>query len=804
MAHSPGDAVRILFIKHALVYPRTTGHDIRCFEMLRALHRLGHHVALATVAPSELHALEEIGIPCFSLSEPSADAQYSETALGYWQERFRNYWGISEDVIRAVPRVAARFEADVVVGLGLDILAHLANAGNRVKVWYAADEFIVHHLSQIKLSDPRTYSSLIDAAMMGFYERSFASVLERVWVVSATEQWPMRSLAGVRNVDVIANGVDTEYFAPSQILSAGNSAVFWGRLDFGPNIQALDWFCQRIWPEVRRRVPTAVLTIMGFSAGAQVRTLADSPGIRLVCDAPDIRSIVAQNQIAILPMISGGGIKNKLLEAAAMAKAIVCTSRALGGLRSTPPAVVVDDENEWVQSMVRLWESDDERRGLENSARSWILEHHTWEAAARDALRGLDESLADVGQATMPAPARTRSASLISRRSNRDHRILFVKRSLAFPRVTGHDVHGFELLRALQQAGCTTALATIKPPSPQSLEQLDGRWYSLADGSEDRPAVQLSRWQERFRSYWGVSHQTINAVAAAATDFDASAVVGVGLDVMPYLAGVGSRKKIWYAADEWVLHHVSQIRMSRPATYGELRSAMLRGAYERAFASSMDRVWVVSHTEERAMRLLAGFKHVDVIPNGVDFDFFSRPIDIDQTPNSAVFWGRLDFVPNIQALEWFCDHVWPRLLREVPTARFTIMGFNAVAKILELARRPGIELLTDVPDIRARAAEAEVVVLPLISRGGIKNKLLEAAALSSAIVCTTRACSGLRTLPPAVIVNQRQEWIDAILKLWRTPAAERQAMGAANRAWAVAHHSWAAAAEDALTALDQQ
>ena len=801
MAHSQGDALRILFIKHALAYPRATGHDIRCFEMLRAFHRLGHQVALATVAPSAHQALEEIGIPCFSLSEASADAQYSKTALGYWQERFRNYWGISEDVIRAVPGVAARFEADVVVGLGLDILAHLANAGNRVKVWYAGDEFIVHHLSQVKLSDPHTYSNSFYAVIMGLYERSYASALDRVWVVSATEQWPMRSLAGVRNVDVIANGVDTEYFAPSQILSVANSAVFWGRLDFGPNIQALDWFCQRIWPEVRRRVPTAVLTVMGFSAGAQVRALADSPGIRLVCDAPDIRSIVAENRIAILPMISGGGIKNKLLEAAAMGKAIVCTSRALGGLRSTPPAVVVDDENEWVESIVRLWEADDERHSLEKSARSWILEHHTWESAARDALRGLDGSLAQAGRAARPMPTHARSASLISRRSSRDHRILFVKRSLAFPRVTGHDVHGFELLRALQQAGCQTALATIRPPSHQSLEQLNVGWYSLADGAEDQPAVQLSRLQERFRSYWGVSHGTIHAVAAAGNKFDASVVVGVGLDVLPYLAGVGPRKKIWYAADEWVLHHLSQIRATQPATYGELGSAMLRGAYERAYASSIDRVWVVSDTERRAMRLLAGVRHVDVIPNGVDFDYFSRPGDIRQRPNSAAFWGRLDFVPNVQGLVWFCDHVWPHLLRQVPAARFTIMGFNAGGTVRELARRPGIQLLADVPDIRPAAAEAEVVVLPLISRGGIKNKLLEAAAMRSTIVCTTNACSGLRTTPPAVIVDHTQEWVDAILRLWETPA-ERQRLGTEARAWAIAHHSWKATAEDALRALD--
>ena len=501
-------------------------------------------------------------------------------------------------------------------------------------------------------------------------------------------------------------------------------------------------------------------------------------------------------------MISGGGIKNKLLEAAAMGKAIVCTSRALGGLRSTPPAVIVDDEHEWVESLVRLWESDEQRYSLEKNARSWILEHHTWEAAARDALQGLDKSLAEAAATPKPMPAKARSASVISRRSNRDHRVLFVKQSLAFPRVNGHDVHGFELLRALKQAGCQTALATVVPPSQQSLEQLDANWYSLADGTDNQPDVRLPRLEERFRSYWGVSHETIHAVAEAGNKFDASVVVGVGLDVLPYLAGVGPRNKIWYAADEWVLHHLSQIRLTQPATYSEVGSAVLKGAYERAYASSLDRAWVVSDTERRAMRLLAGVKHVDVIPNGVDFEYFSRPSGIRQTPNSAVFWGRLDFVPNVQGLVWFCDHVWPRLLRQIPAARFTIMGFNAVGEIRELASRPGIQLLTDVPDIRPTAAASELVVLPLISRGGIKNKLLEAAAMGSTIVCTTNACSGLRATPPAVIVDHGQEWVDAILKLWRTPA-ERQHLGAATRAWAVEHHSWRAAAEDALAALNK-
>lgn len=385
---------RILFIKQSLAYPRASGHDIRCFEMLRAFDQLGNHVALATVEPPGEETRAQLGgIPCYSLTE-STETAVATPPLTYWQERFRSYWGVSNGAIRAVAQVAAQFDSDVVVGLGLDILPFLAGAGRRVKIWYAADEWVSHHLSLFRWLEKNTYGELQAAAVKGLYERAYRPSIDRAWVVSPTEQRAMHRLAGIEHVDVIPNGVDTDYYAPGDAPAAGNSAVFWGRLDFGPNLQAIDWFCDRVWGEVRERVPAASLTIMGFNAAAEVRNRAGRDGIQLVSNVPDIRPVVAANQVAILPMISGGGIKNKLLEAAALGKAIVCTTKACGGLRGTPPAIVADSEKQWIDALVRLWQSDQERRSLEQSARAWILTHHTWEAAARDALRGLDASLA--------------------------------------------------------------------------------------------------------------------------------------------------------------------------------------------------------------------------------------------------------------------------------------------------------------------------------------------------------------------------------------------------------------------------
>src|SRR5262249_19852526 len=153
------------------------------------------------------------------------------------------------------------------------------------------------------------------------------------------------------------------------------------------------------------------------------------------------------------------------------------------------------------------------------------------------------------------------------------------------------------------------------------------------------------------------------------------------------------------------------------------------------FASCVDRAWVVSETERRAMRWLAGIGNVDVIANGVDDDHF-RPLRVGQRPRTCVFWGRLDFGPNLQALPWFCKQVWPGPRRSPPDARFTIYGRCPTEAAGTLAQADGIELVPDLPDLRAAVSRHQVVVLPFVSGGGIKNKLLEAAALGKAIVCT--------------------------------------------------------------------
>jgi polysaccharide biosynthesis protein PslH len=392
----------------------------------------------------------------------------------------------------------------------------------------------------------------------------------------------------------------------------------------------------------------------------------------------------------------------------------------------------------------------------------------------------------------------------------RPMRLLFVKQGLSWPRSSGHDVHCYHMMQSLGRLGHEVALLTVGPPRAEAVAGLDlsAMLWMQGAGAVSGEAVEASRvprtrLQERFRSYWGIDESRINAVARAARDFDADAVVAVGLDVLPYLLGVSGSSRVWYAADEWAWHHLSLVRPGAPRSWGELKQAAVKGLYERAYAPLLDRIWVVSEADRRAMRLVAGRRPIDVIANGVDADHY-RPADPapSEVERSCVFWGRLDFGPNIQALEWFARKVWPMVRRQAPDATFTIYGFRPSAEVIALGGKDGIEIVPDLPDLREEIARHQVVVLPFVSGGGIKNKLLEAAGMGKAAICSSRAIGGLRVdggLPFAA-AGHPYEWVEALLSLWSNPE-QRYRSGAEARRWVVDRHSWAAAADLAAEAL---
>jgi glycosyltransferase involved in cell wall biosynthesis len=390
--------MRILFVKNSLAWPRSSGHDVHTYYMMKACADLGHDVSIATVVQPEDAALDGLShIRRFCLNGTNGHHVGSEMASvagTKLQLRFRNYWGIPPERLQALQKAVRQFNADAVVVSGLDALPYFPGLTSVKRVWYAADEWVLHHLSQVRPGSRTISEDLRAAAVKGLYERAHRRVVDRVWVVSESDRRAVRWIAGVPNkrIDVFPNGVDGAFYSPGGESRAENTAVFWGRLDFGPNMQALEWFCGRVWPLIRWQVPDARFTILGFHPTPRTQKLATLPGVSLQPDLPDIRSVARRHSVVVLPFVSGAGIKNKLLEAAALGLPIVCTPKTSLGLRGNPPLLSEASAAGFAAAVVKLWRDPDRQNQLSSDLRHWVLDQHTWTSVAREAIARLEKA----------------------------------------------------------------------------------------------------------------------------------------------------------------------------------------------------------------------------------------------------------------------------------------------------------------------------------------------------------------------------------------------------------------------------
>ena len=188
--------------------------------------------------------------------------------------------------------------------------------------------------------------------------------------------WPNDKTLGV------PNGVDLEYFNPGAVEPAAESydCVFVGQLDYHPNIEGVRWFCQHVWPAIVRERPRATFAIVGRRPTAEVRKLAEQPGVKLIGEVPDVRPFLAAAKIAVAPLQIARGIQNKILEAMAMGKPVVASPGALTGLpvENDVEVIASSTPQEWIKNTLQLCASESARQQLGHAARDYVHRHHNW------------------------------------------------------------------------------------------------------------------------------------------------------------------------------------------------------------------------------------------------------------------------------------------------------------------------------------------------------------------------------------------------------------------------------------------
>src|SRR5262249_51612383 len=142
-----------------------------------------------------------------------------------------------------------------------------------------------------------------------------------------------RAAPNYPHVTVVPNAVKVAAYAGSFGLAEPDSMVFTGALTYAPNLDAARFLVEAVFPKVVQRVPTARLRISGRLSDTTPRSLlATRPGVEFTGHVADIRPVIAQSSVAVVPIRIGGGTRLKILEAMALGTPVVATAKGAEGL----------------------------------------------------------------------------------------------------------------------------------------------------------------------------------------------------------------------------------------------------------------------------------------------------------------------------------------------------------------------------------------------------------------------------------------------------------------------------------------
>lgn len=220
--------------------------------------------------------------------------------------------------------------------------------------------------------------------------------------------------------------------------------------------------------------------------------------------------------------------------------------------------------------------------------------------------------------------------------------------------------------------------------------------------------------------------------------------------------------------------------------------------YEPVMAALFDRILITSESDAECLGALAEDRGlslpIEVIPNGVDLDYFYPLPDVPTLPGNIVFSGKMSYAANRDAALFFCAEIFPAIRKAFPSATLTLAGSGPTADLRALAARPGsgIEVTGRVPDLRPFLARAAVAVCPLRVGVGIQNKVLEAMAMGKALVATPLASRPLE--PSAVgeclqVADTPADFAAQILSLLQNPD-DAARLGHNARRYVETRHDW--------------
>ena len=337
--------MNILLLSPWLPWPPFGGSLIRTFETLSYLSRKNRITLLAPLRyPEEAEHVPTLNRLCVNVITTAlsdeTQAVLRRLAIGLLRGRaLIQSMHYDRHLARQIQRLTSQEVYDIIHVESSFMSPYLAFVSPRSR---AKKVLSMHNIESVRFArelkfarGARRLALLSDYIIFKSWERKSLRQFDGILAVSASEREWIRRHAPAAPVELVPNGVDSQYFSVADESPPNRSIVFTALMNYPPNIDAALWFCREILPIIQSKHPEMSFKIVGDKPGPMIRAVEQRKGVLVTGRVPDIRPYLVDSLALVVPLRSGGGTRLKILEAMAMGRPVVSTYEGAEGLEVT-------------------------------------------------------------------------------------------------------------------------------------------------------------------------------------------------------------------------------------------------------------------------------------------------------------------------------------------------------------------------------------------------------------------------------------------------------------------------------------
>jgi glycosyltransferase involved in cell wall biosynthesis len=216
------------------------------------------------------------------------------------------------------------------------------------------------------------------------FEKKYYPLAQKTIFVSEVDAAFIQHLNRDIIVSWISNGVDTSYFQPGEAPVEKNSIIFTGNLDYAPNADAAIFLTEILYPRLKGRIPRIKLYVVGNHPQERLLKHHNGRDIFITGFVDDLREYLVKAALFVSPLRYGSGLKNKILEAMAMEKAVVgspVSLEGISGLEQRKNMLIMDGLNpeQWVDTISGALLDTNTLKRIGKAARQLMVEQYSWD-----------------------------------------------------------------------------------------------------------------------------------------------------------------------------------------------------------------------------------------------------------------------------------------------------------------------------------------------------------------------------------------------------------------------------------------